>query len=343
MKGRLDVARRAAVAAALLAASARGMASAAGIAEIQEAIQAQGGRWVAEENALSRLPDAEKAQWLGALSDGPVPDQTLPEPGHSAAAAMPPGFDWRDVGGRSYVTPVKNQGRCGSCWTFSTTAALESYLLIRAPSAVVPDNAEQLLLSCSGAGSCAGGWPTMVSAYIARTGVPPEPYFPYEGTNGRCTDARAGWQEAAAKIGSYAGVAKTVAALKHALVQHGPLPTTFSVYQDFYSYKSGVYSYATGKFIGRHAVLIVGYDDAERCFIVKNSWGEGWGERGYFRVAYSELDSVMGFGVETLAYLPPRPPRAAPLAGALESASEALRAITADPNGSDPFSPPTGD
>lgn len=330
MNGRLEAARRVAIAAALLAVPARGLAASSEIAELQKAIQAQGGRWVAEENALSRLPDAEQALWLGVLSGGPPPPQTLPAPGAAAAAATPRSFDWRDVRGRSYVTPVKNQGPCGSCWAFATTAGLESYLLIRAPSAAVPDNAEQLLLSCSGHGSCAGGGPTAVSGYLAVVGVPPETYFPYTGTNDSCSNAGQGWRNAAAKIGSYAGVLKTVAAIKHALVQHGPLPTTFSVYKDFYSYKSGVYSQTTGKYIGRHAVLLVGYDDAEQCFIVKNSWGKGWGEQGYFRVAYSELGSAMGFGVETLAYLPPRPTRTAPLAGASKSTAEALQAIMTD-------------
>jgi C1A family cysteine protease len=77
------------------------------------------------------------------------------------------------------------------------------------------------------------------------------------------------------------------------------------VYEDFKHYKSGVYSYVSGKKLGGHAILLVGYDDKEQCFIVKNSWGPDWGENGFFRIAYSELDSVVGFGKNTVAYKSP--------------------------------------
>ena len=74
------------------------------------------------------------------------------------------------------------------------------------------------------------------------------------------------------------------------------------VYEDFYSYSSGVYSYTTGAYEGGHAVLIVGYSDAGQYFIVKNSWGAGWGESGYFKIAYSEISSVVEFGYYTIRY-----------------------------------------
>jgi hypothetical protein len=89
------------------------------------------------------------------------------------------------------------------------------------------------------------------------------------------------------------------------------------VYNDFFSYKSGIYEYATGSLAGGHAVLLVGYvDDATvnggGYFIVKNSWGTGWGEGGYFRIAYSQAASPVGFGEYTIAYGQPATPPAAP-------------------------------
>jgi hypothetical protein len=93
-----------------------------------------------------------------------------------------------------------------------------------------------------------------------------------------------------------------VSAIRDALVSYGPLVTTMDVYEDFYSYSSGVYSYTTGAHEGGHAVLIVGYSDAGQYFIVKNSWGAGWGESGYFKIAYSELGTVVNFGDYTLRY-----------------------------------------
>ena len=79
-----------------------------------------------------------------------------------------------------------------------------------------------------------------------------------------------------------------------------------AVYSDFYNYVGGVYTYTSGSLVGYHAIIIVGYDDLGQYFIVKNSWGTGWGEQGYFRIAYSELTGVSEFGFETIAYPAPQ-------------------------------------
>jgi C1A family cysteine protease len=75
-----------------------------------------------------------------------------------------------------------------------------------------------------------------------------------------------------------------------------------NVYNDFFSYVSGIYSYTKGRLAGGHVVLIVGYDDANEYFIVKNSWGDEWGDAGYFKIAYSQLTSVVKFGQYTILY-----------------------------------------
>jgi hypothetical protein len=95
----------------------------------------------------------------------------------------------------------------------------------------------------------------------------------------------------------------TVDGLKNALLTYGPLVTTMNVYSDFYSYAGGVYSYVSGSYQGGHAIEIIGYDDTNRCFIVKNSWGTGWGESGFFRIDYNEVtDRKIQFGYYTIAY-----------------------------------------
>jgi C1A family cysteine protease len=86
------------------------------------------------------------------------------------------------------------------------------------------------------------------------------------------------------------------------LVNYGPLVTTMQVYQDFYSYKSGIYSYVSGSLPGGHGVTVVGYDDANQCFMAKNTWGKSWGENGFFRIAYSQLYNTVKFGEWTIAY-----------------------------------------
>jgi C1A family cysteine protease len=68
--------------------------------------------------------------------------------------------------------------------------------------------------------------------------------------------------------------------------------TTMLVYEDFIFYKGGVYKHVTGEQLGGHAITLVGWDDQDQAWIVRNSWGEGWGEEGYFRIAYSDSSGV---------------------------------------------------
>ncbi len=280
---------------------------AAELGEVQTAIWTGGHRWVAGETSVSRLSFEERRMRAGLIkpthSEGaPV----LSTQGTEPPVGLPASLDWRNNGG-NFVTPVRNQGGCGSCWAFATTAALESALLRSGVSATGLDKSEQVLVSCGSAGSCAGGYTSYASDYIKNVGLPNESCYPYTGANGTCSAACVNWQSSASRISSWSYVtvtSTTVDALKSGLNSFGPLATTMDVYNDFFYYTSGVYAYSSGSYAGGHAVLLVGYDDPGQYFIVKNSWGSGWGEAGYFRIAYSEVNSVVNFGDWTIAYSP---------------------------------------
>jgi len=270
------------------------------IDEINAAIARAGAEWVAGETSMSRLSHAERQSRLG-LVPSVIPEDKLVSP-YFAPRALPSHIDWRDNGG-NYVTPVRDQMSCGSCWAFATTAALESVKLRTLGTPGVDlDLAEQILVSCSGTGSCGGGNPGYASDYIQNTGLPLESCYPYTGTNGNCGNACSNWQSSTYKIADWWGVTQSVDALKNALYMYGPLVTTMQVYSDFDSYQSGIYSYVTGYKRGGHAILLVGYDDAAQYFICKNSWGIWWGESGFFKIAYSQINSVVDFGDYTIAY-----------------------------------------
>ncbi len=265
------------------------------IKTVQDAIARKGAKWTAGETSVSA--DRESWKYLVGLNFEPVDAEPL---NIVAAAGLPASIDWRNMNG-SFVTPPRNQKKCGSCWAFSMTGGLESYSLLKenTPNKNL-DLSEQVLLSCSGVGSCNGG--RLSANYLKKTGLPLESAYPYTATDGSCSAAAPGWQAGAYKVGAWGSVRQDLNTIKTALVNYGPLPIAFMVYEDFMHYKSGIYSYTTGKQLGGHAVLLVGYNDAEQYFIVKNSWDTGWGENGFFRIAYSEMDNSVNFGLSTIAF-----------------------------------------
>ena len=266
------------------------------LSELNAVIKQKGAKWVAGETPLSRLSLEDLLRRVG-TSMLKIHAQPVPETG---ALAAPSKLDWRSNNG-NFVSPVKDQKKCGSCWAFAMTAGLESNVLLkRSALGGDVDLSEQVLVSCSGIGSCNGG--TLDADYLQKTGLPPERYYPYTATDGDCASAQDGWEKEASKIGSWGSVPQKLASIKSALAKYGPLPTAFYVYEDFKNYKSGVYSYVSGKKLGGHAVLLVGYNDDEQYFIVKNSWSGKWGEDGYFKIAYSEMDNKVNFGLMTIAY-----------------------------------------
>jgi C1A family cysteine protease len=268
--------------------------------------------WVAKENPISKLTDDQKKKRLGVKGHGKMP--RIPVAKFRAIKEVPASLDYRS---RGVVSSVKDQGNCGSCWAFAAVGALESVVMIKSNAPNTDLNlSEQTMVSCdSGDEGCNGGYPDAAADFLKSTGVPVESCFPYSASDLPCSNACANWQASAYKVTSWnyvATVAPNAEDIKAALVSYGPLSTTMLVYDDFFYYSSGVYKYVSGSLQGGHAILIVGYDDAGKYFIVKNSWGTEWGEAGYFKIAYSEMTSKVLFGEQTIYYdvsvTPPPPP-----------------------------------
>jgi hypothetical protein len=173
---------------------------------------------------------------------------------------------------------------------------------------------EQTLISCGGSGNCSGGYVNYAADFITNTGLPKESCYPYTAANGTCSKACSGWTNSDYRITGWHWVATTnptAAALKAAVNTYGPIVTTMNVYNDFFYYTGGVYKFTSGGYAGGHAVVIVGYDDAGQYFIVKNSWGAFWGEKGFFRIGYDQLSNAVSFGQYSIAdegYDPINPP-----------------------------------
>jgi len=199
-------------------------------------------------------------------------------------------WDWRQFG---IVSPVKDQGHCGSCWTFSTTGAVEAHWAILQLSRPLLLS-EQQLVDCAGDFNnhgCNGGLPSQAFEYIRYAGgLQTEHTYPYQAKDGKCT-FEAIKVEAIVPYGSANITSGDEDSLLQALITHGPVSIAFEVTSDFGNYQGGVYVGSTCHKDTQHvnhAVLAVGFGhDAKNnidYWIVKNSWSNQWGEEGYFRI-----------------------------------------------------------
>lgn len=191
-------------------------------------------------------------------------------------------FDLRDVNG---VSGVRNQGGCGSCWAFATAAALESSNLLINQEEV--DISEQHFVDCAPSGGCQGGFYDNVFNWMLSydIGSKTETEQPYEEMQNQCTPSSGGGLKVA--NWSSLGYFGTVQLVKDAIVTHGAVATAlFTRAPEFANHdgKTVIRGYQNAPI--DHAVVIVGWDDSKQAWLIKNSWGEYWGDNGYGWVGY---------------------------------------------------------
>jgi len=200
---------------------------------------------------------------------------------------IPDSVDWREKG---YVTHVKDQGHCGSCWAFSAVGALEGQHFRKAGKMI--ELSEQNLVDCSesfGNEGCNGGLMDNAFNYVkSNKGIDTETSYPYEAKDGRC---RFNKQSIGAEDTGFVDVkAGDESDLEAALATVGPVSVAIDASREsFQFYKKGVYyEPECSSSALDHGVLAVGYGTApegDKFYIVKNSWGAGWGENGFIRMA----------------------------------------------------------
>jgi len=324
--------------------------------KIQSAIRKKGVNWSADYNAMFNSTIGADISALGCIID----DVDEDEHSKSISSAFidnsfPASFDWRNFDNSNWMTSVKNQASCGSCVAFGTMSAFEAVLNIELGTQLDSDYdfSEAHLFFCGG-GSCSQGW-TIGRAvnYLEDFGVPSESCFPYVPRNMDCNQNCPDWELEAVKIiegGRVGGFPPSnISAVQDALVTYGPLITSYTVYQDFSAYTSGVYEHVYGDVRGGHVVAIVGYDntwgnESEGYWICKNSWGKHWGESGYFRIKYGECGIGTTFNTYYInnlyggiceSYLPKNPSNPIPFDDEInvdEASSITLQWDGGDPN-----------
>ncbi|TAL36770.1 MAG: hypothetical protein EPN93_08105 [Spirochaetes bacterium] len=263
----------------------------------------------AEEPEEKVEPDANERRDEGARTDEteePAGKDKVPVEEPKKEPALAPdadpkasSFSWVR---RGKVTPVKFQENCGSCWAFSSVAVVESSALIVNNREM--DLSEQFLVDCAvdksgrDAGSCGGGWYGYAFDFLTRSSPVDEASVPYGAREQACRKGSevplriAAWGYVQADAGN-----PSVDEMKAALCKYGPLAACIKATPAFQAYRSGVFDEFASTWGPRdinHGIVIVGWDDSKKSYLIKNSWSTDWGEDGYGWVEYG--CNNIGFG-----------------------------------------------
>eukprot|EP01016_Furgasonia_blochmanni_P017734 TRINITY_DN2041_c0_g1_i1.p1 TRINITY_DN2041_c0_g1~~TRINITY_DN2041_c0_g1_i1.p1 ORF type:complete len:369 (-),score=94.42 TRINITY_DN2041_c0_g1_i1:876-1982(-) len=211
---------------------------------------------------------------------------------------LPQSVDWREQGA---VQDVKDQGKCGSCWAFSSTGALEGLHHIKTGQLL--NLSEQVIIDCSrdyGNFGCRGGWMDDALYYTQIEGIELEETYPYIASDQLCADH---WKQKLKLNTGYKGVKHDLDQVLAAVAQQ-PISVAIEADLDIFQfYTGGVIDKETCGIDLDHAVLIIGYGTEQAngtntdYWIVKNSWGPDWGEQGYFRLKRSEGYGICGINL----------------------------------------------
>ncbi len=198
-----------------------------------------------------------------------------------------------------YVTAVKNQGSCGSCWAFGAIAAFESSIYKK--DGIEVDLSEQYVVSCNNDGyGCSGGW--WAYDIMINPGVPLESCFPYAASDLPCDHNCPYPYQALGSgfAGPENGVA-TVDSIKQAVLDYGGVNTCVYVDSTFQAYTGGIMDNCRRNARRvNHMVSIVGWDDSVGAWKIKNSWGTGWGDNGFIWMTYN--CNLIGYGTTYVIY-----------------------------------------
>jgi C1A family cysteine protease len=244
------------------------------LAEIEE-INSQNGTHTVAVNFLADRTSEEKKKMNGFKGVKKNENATTLDESNLADEV-----DWRTKGA---VTPVKNQGQCGSCWAFSTTGSIEGAMFLK--TGKLESYSEQQLVDCAGSFGnygCNGGLMDSAFQYVEKYGLELEASYPYTARDGTCKFDHG---KSVGIVKSYKDVRHSPAQLKAALAQQ---PVSVAIEADqtsFQYYTKGVITSGCGQQLD-HGVLAVGYGTlgGEDFFLVKNSWGASWGDAGYVRI-----------------------------------------------------------
>jgi len=256
--------------------------------EMINEINSANGGWTAGRNTrFEGMTIDEARQLLGGIP--------YASPSHKigripVANDIPATFDARKQW-PSCIHSIRDQGQCGSCWAFGAVESLEDRFCIITSGSINVQLSEQSMVSCDKSDyGCQGGYLQNAWTFLEKTGATTEACQKYVSGTGQepackktCDDGSKPKYYMVVK-----GTSKTIASeeeMQTEIMTNGPIEASFSVYQDFFSYKSGVYRHKSGGLAGGHAIKVMGWgvdSTGGNYWICANSWGTSWGQTGIF-------------------------------------------------------------
>ena len=207
-----------------------------------------------------------------------------------SSLVLPSSFSWRDINGVDFTTPIRNQSPYPSCESFALVAAMETMIQYQVGFPFNCDLSEAHLFFFSGGNIIWGSYPENDTKFLKEYGVPDEACWPYpkDRVQYPLNTTSPDWQNRTVRITDWSYLPADPVAIKTALITNGPVPSYFLVYDDFVSFKKGIYQHRWGNTRGAHYMAIVGYNDDPGYWIVKNSWGTKYQDEGWINIKYGE-------------------------------------------------------